>query len=290
MKNILVATDLTANCDRALERALRLAKSSGAKLHVLHIAPVYLLPGKKKQTAPLKQDTEQLIHAYLSGYTGAKAAKPAIHVVEGGEAYAQIVKASRELKADLIVMGIHNKAGFRDLFVGTTVERVIRRGFKPVLMVRDKPKGDYKSILAGADFSDSSANAFRLALQLAPGAAVRLVHALDFPDTSAGDKIQQYAGDVIENIEAGQLEKFARQSEKTLRKHNIPAAKFSYGTANGSPWEVLMAEAAKAKADLLAIGVHSRAGFAYSKLGGVTAEILADPPCDVLVGKAPSMA
>lgn len=32
MKNILIATDLTVNSDRALERAIRLAKSSGAKL------------------------------------------------------------------------------------------------------------------------------------------------------------------------------------------------------------------------------------------------------------------
>ncbi len=285
MKNILIATDLTANCDRALERAIKLAKLTGGKLHILNVAPVYLLPGKKKETEPLKQDTEELIRSYLSGYAGAKTVKTAIHVIEGGEAYAKIINASQKLKADLIVMGVHNKIGFRDLFVGTTIERVIRIGFKPVLMVKDKPKGDYKSVLAGSDFSESCKKTFYSALQLAPGAAVSLVHTYDFPDTLIGDKIDKYAGEVIENIEAEQLEEFAKESQKTLEKYNIPAKKFSCKTVKGAPFDVLVAEAKKAKAELLAIGVHSRTSFAHSKLGGVAGDILTNPPCDVLISK-----
>lgn len=36
MNNILIATDLTSNSAHALDRAIQLAYTSGAKLHILH--------------------------------------------------------------------------------------------------------------------------------------------------------------------------------------------------------------------------------------------------------------
>ena len=38
MKNILLATDLGPNSDRAMERAIKLAKEQRATLHVVHVA------------------------------------------------------------------------------------------------------------------------------------------------------------------------------------------------------------------------------------------------------------
>ncbi len=38
-------------------------------------------------------------------------------------------------------------------------------------------------------------------------------------------------------------------------------------------------------ADLIAMGAHGQTGLALSRLGGVTADILARPPCDVLVAR-----
>lgn len=67
MKNILVATDLKANCDRALERLIRLAKAFVATLHILHVARDYQVPGSKKATEILKQDTECLVRSYIAG-------------------------------------------------------------------------------------------------------------------------------------------------------------------------------------------------------------------------------
>jgi nucleotide-binding universal stress UspA family protein len=285
MKNILIATDLTINSDRALERAIRLAKCSGAALHIVHVAPVYQLSGKAKESAALKQDKETLIRAYLSGYKGADTVKAEIHVVESGNAFAEIIKASQETTADLIVMGVHNKVGFKDLFVGTTIERVIRKGLKPVLMVVDKPKTNYKSVVVGCDFSDSAKSAFNFALQLASGAAINLVHSYDFSETTTGHRIELYAGDVIKNIEVAMMQKFMKESDQMLKDHKVPAKNFSHKTVKGAPEHALAAEVKKSKADLLVMGVHSRSGFMSSKLGGVTEAVLANPPCDVLVVK-----
>ena len=56
-----------------------------------------------------------------------------------------------------------------DIFVGTTIERVIRRGTFPVLMVNNEAQRRYEKIVAAIDMSDTSANALRTAVTtLAP--------------------------------------------------------------------------------------------------------------------------
>ena len=66
-------------------------------------------------------------------------------------------------RADLIVMGAHRKQLLRDIFVGTTVERVIRTGPYPVLMVNNEAQRRYRNAMAAVDTSEPSANAIRTA-------------------------------------------------------------------------------------------------------------------------------
>lgn len=285
MKNILIATDLTVNCDRAMERAIKLAKASNAKLHIIHVTPSYALPKNQKEAKSVKQDNENLIHSHLDSYAGLKTIKKVIHIIKSNNAFAEIIDASQKCKADLIVMGVHNKKGFKDLFIGTTVERVIRRGIKPVLMVSDKPKGDYKNVVVGCDFSSSSVKALETSLQIAPKSKVSLIHAYHFPSTRTGVKIERHAGNVIMNIESDLLEKFVKENKKTLKKYGFVGKKFSHSLVKSEPLAALTGEVKKQKADLLAIGVNSRAGFITSKIGGVAEEVLANPHCDILVTK-----
>lgn len=60
MKNILLATDLAAETDRAFERAIQLASTSAAKLHILHVCPLYAF-NNKKQNISLKKETKDTI-------------------------------------------------------------------------------------------------------------------------------------------------------------------------------------------------------------------------------------
>jgi universal stress protein E len=48
------------------------------------------------------------------------------------------LRMAADINTDLIVMGAHRKQFLRDVFVGTTVERVIRTGPYPVLMVNNE--------------------------------------------------------------------------------------------------------------------------------------------------------
>ena len=61
-------------------------------------------------------------------------------------------------------MGSHRKQLLLDIFVGTTIERVIRKSSFPVLMVNHEAQRKYDKVVAAVDMSDASANAVRVAL------------------------------------------------------------------------------------------------------------------------------
>lgn len=56
MENILLATDLKASSAHTLDRAILLAHTSGAKLHILHVASAFHHPGLKDEAESSKKD------------------------------------------------------------------------------------------------------------------------------------------------------------------------------------------------------------------------------------------
>ncbi|MCD6582846.1 MAG: universal stress protein [Desulfuromusa sp.] len=285
MDNIILATDLTSESDHAFERAVKLALASSAKLHILHVCPSYSVHKIKKQTVSLKLDAEATIKNYLDDNKDINKLKFSIAIIEGREIFSEIIDHAEKVKADLIVMGMHGKTKLLDMFVGTTIERVARKGTRPILMVKDKPLGDYKNILVGTDFSAGSKQALRIALELAPNGFFHLVHSFDFPDTYVGDKIAQYAGDVVIKFESLRLDDFVKENEKILKQFGVDPQNFRFWTTQGAVCPCLIREAAAVKSDLIAIGTHGHATLMPYKLGGTAQDILANPPCDVLVAR-----
>lgn len=285
MKNILLVTDLAIQTNRAFERAIKLANTLAAKFHILHVCPLYSLPSNKKQKVSLKRDAENMIKNSLAAHKGVKGLKTSITVIEGGETFAEIINHAEKVKAGLIVMGMHGKVKMLDMFVGTTIERVIRKGIKPVLMVKDTPVDGYKNVLVGTDFSAGSKQAFHIALELAPKSTFHLVHCYGFPNIYMGDHMAQHAEDVIANLAGDRLERFVKQNKRMLKKYNVTPEKFNFSKVKGDTSSSLISVASKVKSDLITIGTYSNVSLMPYKLGGTARDILASPPCDVLVAK-----
>ncbi len=283
MRKILLATDLGANSDRAMERALKLAKEAGAQLHIVHALPSYKA---KKLVSSLKEDTEDLIKGYLYDYKDAENLDIVIKALQDGEFYAQILEYARKIKADLIVMGIHGKTKMRDLFVGTTLERVVRKGHWPVLMVKNKPTGPYQSVLAGVDFAPGSRAALRMALEIAPNAVFEVVHAYHDPviyPVGMPEVMVEVHNHTLKN-QKKTLDAFLNTERSHFQKeHGGNAKRMAGKLLEGPVYDMLMHEVKKTKADIITIGAHGRMGLMPGKLGGTAFDILANPPCDVLV-------
>lgn len=78
-------------------------------------------------------------------------------------------------------MGVH-RYKTREMFRGTTAERVVRHGVHPVLVVKDPVTGPYRRVVVVAtDLSSHAEAAARTAAQLAPQGEIILLHAVHQP-------------------------------------------------------------------------------------------------------------
>jgi nucleotide-binding universal stress UspA family protein len=281
MKRILVATDLSARSDRALERAAALANEHAAHLTVIHVVDEDLLePVAEAQ----EKAAREAIMAHIDALRGSSAPGFSVKVVFG-RAHAAIVEASEKSDTDLVVLGLHREDALRDMFRGTTVERIIRAGNVPVLLVKDRVAGPYRRIMVAVDFSVYSRRAVAFTTTLAPEAELFLVHAYDVP----------FKGFIHgEDTEREVRETHERQLQRMIDEEMAPfLADRERGTPGlravmqqGSPHEVIRDQVAALKPDLLVLGTHGRTGVAHAVLGSVAEHVLNAPPCDVLAIKA----
>jgi len=177
MTHMLVASDLTSKSIYPLERAMQLREQSGALVTVLHVVE----PGF---TSYLEERRRLDALTVLQEWRGAlpEAERQGVTVaVMVGDPFATIVEEAASRQMDLVVVGHPSKSSLRELFLGTTAERVVRFGDHPVLMVDQHANGGYKRVLVAMDLSQGGRRALEWACHIAPDAEVRIVHAWQSP-------------------------------------------------------------------------------------------------------------
>ena len=135
-KNIVLAYDGSTFSNKALQEAIRLAKSSGGSLLILSVVDI---TDEFESEAPGLTDkmTEKLLKSAQKALWKAVAAKVKAKVeVHVGDAYEMIVETARKKKADIIVMGSHGRTGLQRLMLGSIAERTLRYAQCPVLIVK----------------------------------------------------------------------------------------------------------------------------------------------------------
>jgi nucleotide-binding universal stress UspA family protein len=143
-KRILVPVDGSAPSRAGLERAIALAKSSRARLRLLHIvdastATIGMEPAISLGDLfeILTEDGRKVLAsgAALARKRGIKA-DTVLYELHLGRIAERIVAESAKWRADLIVMGTHGRRGIGRLVMGSDAESVLRESRVPVLMVK----------------------------------------------------------------------------------------------------------------------------------------------------------
>lgn len=277
MKSLLMATDLSARSDRALDRALLIAADRGADLTIAHVVDEDVpAPIADAQTKGAKQ----AIRDHIETLGDAKGVNISIAVVTG-RPYATILDTSEQTNAEIIVLGMHRADAFKDMFRGTTAERVIRASNLPVLLVKERAKTAYRRILVAIDFSVCSRHAVEFAVGFIPTGQFHLVHAYDVPF-----KGFLYGQNTRGEVRQQQQQRFQKMIDEEMAAFlghlETPAPTFERIMKEGSPHEVICHEVRQLEPDLLVIGTRGRTGVARAFLGSVAEELLRDPPCDIL--------
>src|SRR5690606_18005018 len=170
-RRLLLATDLSSRGDRALDRAVQLARAWDAELHVVHAVetpPPVVSRGVDEALAPSRQpDLEAAAAKQLRDLLGHAGLPARLHVECGAAAAAILAVAEREA-CELVILG-ESRDGAPNLVEGT-LERVVRKSPVSTLVVRSRPRGDYRALLVGTDFTEEAQQALVAAARLFPQA------------------------------------------------------------------------------------------------------------------------
>jgi nucleotide-binding universal stress UspA family protein len=276
MRQILAATDFSGRSRRAVKRAAMLARESGARLTLLHVVDDDRDARLVEAEVALAGTALEEMRAELASGVACEAR------VDRGDPFDGIIRAARDCSAALVVMGEHRRLLLREVFVGTSVERVTRARVAPVLMVNVDPVGPYRRAVLGVDFSEHCAHALHFTRGAAIVAQAELVMAHAFEAMAKGK--MNYAG-----VERAKVAEYVSQVEAQARADlaafiaaNPGHPEPSVTVGEGHPAVVLALAAESAAADLVIVATHGRSAIARMLLGSVTEALMRDLDRDVL--------
>ena len=277
--NIVVATDFSTRSNRALRQAGLLAQSGTAQLHLVHVVdedqPADLLRVEEREAKRVL--IEQI--ASMPELEGVRC-NP---MVVMGHPFDGILRVAGSVDPDLIVMGQHRKQ-LLDIFVGTTIERVIRGGRYPVLMVNNETQRNYERVLAPVDMSEASINAIRvgIATGLMREDGAMILHASSPLGKARMITAGAHPASIREYVES-ENERAMDELTEFLVSNGLGSRSWSLRIEEGAPMQVITSATLRVVPDLLVMGTHNRTGLSRALIGSVTEEALRSLRVDILV-------
>lgn len=280
--HLLLATDLSARCDRALDRAAQLADEWQAELVALNVLDPAASPDQALAWASGASD-EQLLHVARQQLVRdiAAANVPAtLRLARSGDVTAAILEAAASMQSGLVVTGVSCNDSLGGLLLGSTVENLARALPRPLLVVRNRARGPYRRIVVASDFSESSRHALQAAARFFPGRELILYHACTLAMSGLADALP-HPGICIDT-------------------EHVECAAFLAATAlpeGAKVRPVIECEAIESTlpryvrehdVDLVVMGSHGRSGLMSLLLGSTASKLLDWLPCDTLLVRAPA--
>jgi nucleotide-binding universal stress UspA family protein len=282
--NVLVATDFSPGASHAVARAVRLPMAAGATITLLNVLPSNPRP---RVVGAARRALAQQASAARRAARGVGLQNVSVFTcVARGKPFVEVIGCARDLKAQLIVLGRHGRGTFRDLLLGSTAERVLRKSATPVLVVTAHAAGPYLRPLVAVDDSETCRRAFELMLQIVgPGAnCINVVHAYSAPyeealwRTGLSEKELREYRLAAKNEARTMVDAFLAVCARGERAVRVSLRR-------GDPRRVILHVAAQRRSDLLALGTQGRSGPVHVLIGSVAEAVVRAAPCDVLLAR-----
>lgn len=301
VKSILVVSGPHTRWKPALLRAVLLAAEQGARVTLLHVLDGPTSREPEESADARIRDTETALRAEVESevrplrprWTG-RSTEVTIRIVPG-LSLANAVREVRTEDADLLVLSEDSEHPPSDLFLGTIAERALRKGERPVLVVKRTPAGPYRRVLVPVDFSDRSRLALEMAARLASQALIDVLHSCDIRleqtmrRWGAGEEeIERYRERTIKAARA-ELERFVRECDPRVMPGAAPARLRRF-VKTGRAMMVIPEIARRRRTDLVVLATDGRRGLLPPFiLGSITGHVLREVTCDVLAIRPPGI-
>ncbi len=172
MKRILVPTDFSPQADNALKVAAHIATKNNAEIYLEHSLD---LPSHLAISGNSSAKPESIYFIKLANQKFEEVLKRDylldldIHQAIGhGEIYDDVQLTVKDKDIDLIVMGSHGTSGFKEMFIGSNAEKVVRTSKIPVLVIKNEYDiFDIKDFVFATDFAEECRKPFNQAQKFA---------------------------------------------------------------------------------------------------------------------------
>jgi len=279
---ILLATDLGARSDRAQDRAVSFIRQYDSELIVLHVLESLNVNNSVKRVPflpfyDLNQQALQKVRYRLMEDMKDYNVRASV-LIEEGEPYRVIMRISEEKDCDLIILGKARNESLGRFTLGKTVDRLLGKSGKSLLIVTEKAKTPYKKIAVIADLSEASKNAIKTAAALFPDETLLVLYPYTAPKISAVDNMESYI-EQMRSVAHRDLSSFLDTIALNIdqRKRIIMIIEF------GSETALLKKVAQLYNVDLVVIGSRPKGIVSHYIFGPPVKRIVSSLTCDVLI-------
>ena len=290
-QTVLVATDLSPHAEWAARRGALLARQ-GRQLELIHVEED-LARGRSSQdpdssdesaiwTACSEEVSREL--AALTAELRTAYGVEARTVIRRGRPVREIADAA--LGSELLVLGAAGQHPWRDMFIGSTADRLLRKAPCQMLVVKRSPRAPYRQVILPVDIEGTQRADLQAvldaSLKLAPDAKCRVFHAVDIPFEGK----MFVAGVPASDIQHHRERVLARaRSQLDELVGSVPGARSRcmVQVGVGDPGRLLCEQASAVEADLIVMFKKNDSFLEEMFLGSVTRHALFHAACDVLV-------
>lgn len=249
MKTILFPTDFSTNATHASEYAGMLAKKLNAKVIILHVFSIPMVPANHTSynvrfaidsyRTSLTKDLEIFTTKFIQNTD--LSPERVSSKIEYGFPADVILEIAEQANADMIVMGTKGASNFMDKWLGTNSQKVMQEAECPVWIIPKRAKIEYpEKVMYAADFQEDEVLATHKVLELVKplGASCNVVHVNDFFELYAGAGVHDMVNYLSDEFETEDV------SFQNINSEGIIAG--------------LEAHIQKSKPNLLAFALHEK--------------------------------
>tara|TARA_B100000795_G_scaffold164448_1_gene123691 strand:- start:2907 stop:3731 length:825 start_codon:yes stop_codon:yes gene_type:complete len=261
MKRILVPTDFSSQAENALKVAVEIATKHNSEIYLLHSLDMPLQIRGVQNNASMPESLYFIRLAEKSFETLLE--KDYLGPVEMHEAighdeiYKDINRTVEEKDIDLVIMGSHGANGFKELFIGSNTEKVVRTSKVPVLVIKNEHKHfEIKDFVFATDFGEESRWSYSEAQKFAKAMDAKM-HLL-YVNTPAGFKTTEDAMQLMQSF-----------------VKDMPSENYTINIHNAFSVEKGILQFTKMKeAQLIGMSTHGRKGLSHFFNGSISEDLV----------------
>ncbi|MEQ1829537.1 MAG: universal stress protein [Pirellula sp.] len=291
-KRILVAVDFSAHSEAAFQQAIWLARTQGASVVLAHTLPdlrevahrasalakLDLLQGEGELfQREIRQASDGKMRRMIEKHRASDLDIKVETLL--GDPFVELIHAVQSECYDLVLAGSRGMAAWKQILVGSTATRLIRKCPASVWIVKAEHVGPPKVVLAPTDFSSVSWKAVKQGLSIAQQAKAifHLLHVIDEKDVPCSHDTITDRREINEAVE--------KRLYEFLESLQIDRSQIQVHVSIGTPWQEVGRLAKHLGVDLIAMGTVGRGGIQGVLLGNTAEKVLRTSDCSILTVK-----